>query len=47
VVVNGAHEGYWIVGNGVKSGERVVVEGTQNVRGGIVVKPTAADKAKS
>lgn len=46
VVVNGAHEGYWVVQKGVKSGERVVVEGTQKVRGGIVVKPRKADKAK-
>ena len=46
VVVNGAHEGYWVVQKGVKNGERVVVEGTQKVRGGIVVKPRKADKAK-
>ena len=36
--------GMW---KGMKKGERVVVEGTQKVRGGIIVKLEKADKAKS
>ncbi|MGV6476528.1 efflux RND transporter periplasmic adaptor subunit [Azotobacter vinelandii] len=32
----------WLVGKGLVSGERVVVEGTQRVRGGVTVRPVEA-----
>jgi len=31
----------WIINDGLKAGERVVVEGTQKVRPGVVVKPVS------
>ena len=31
----------WIITDGLKAGERVVVEGTQKVRPGVVVKPVS------
>jgi RND family efflux transporter MFP subunit len=37
---------YWIVNDGVKPGERVVVEGLLKVRDGSPVKPAPADSAK-
>ena len=37
VEVSGAHQGQWVVAKGLKKGERVVIEGTQKVRDGILV----------
>lgn len=45
VTVGGAHERQWVITKGLEKGERVVVEGTQKVRDGIVVKVRAPAKA--
>ena len=37
----------WIVTDGLKAGERVVVEGLLKVRDGVPVKPVPAGSAKS
>lgn len=45
VTVGGAHGDRWVITKGLEKGERVVVEGTQKVRSGVVVKlgkPAAA-----
>ncbi len=46
VKVNGAHEGEWVIAKGLKAGERVVVEGTQKVRDGILVELKKAGTPK-
>jgi len=44
IEVNGAHERYWVVAKGLEKGERVIVEGVQKVRNGIVVVAETAKK---
>jgi membrane fusion protein (multidrug efflux system) len=39
VKVGGRSDGFWIIQEGLKAGERVVVEGTQKVREGVKVNP--------
>ncbi len=39
VEVGTAHQGQWVIKKGLKKGERVVVEGMQKVRPGMLVKP--------
>ena len=39
VKVGGRSDGFWIIEDGLKAGERVVVEGTQKVREGVKVSP--------
>jgi membrane fusion protein (multidrug efflux system) len=39
VKVGGRSDGYWIIQEGLKAGERVVAEGTQKVREGVKVNP--------
>jgi multidrug efflux pump subunit AcrA (membrane-fusion protein) len=46
VEVSGVHQGQWVVAKGLKKGERVVVEGTQKVRDGILVELQEAGAPK-
>ena len=41
VVVGRSYKNQWIIQKGLKKGEKVIVEGTQKVRPGMVVKPKA------
>jgi membrane fusion protein (multidrug efflux system) len=47
--VGQGYQGQWIIKKGLKKGEKVIVEGTQKVRPGIVVnaKPYSAKKGSS
>jgi membrane fusion protein (multidrug efflux system) len=36
----------WVIDEGLKANDRVVTEGTQNIKDGVVVNPTSADPAK-
>ena len=49
VEVGRSYKNQWIIQKGLKKGEKVIVEGTQKVRSGVVVKPKAytAKKASS
>jgi len=49
VEVGRGYQDQWIIKKGLKKGEKVIVEGTQKVRPGVVVKPKAyaAKKAKT
>ncbi len=49
VEVGRGYQGHWVIKKGLKKGEKVIVEGTQKVRPGVVVKPKtyAAKKAKT
>ena len=49
VEIGRGYQGQWIIKKGLKKGEKVIVEGTQKVRPGVVVKPKAysAKKASS
>ena len=42
IQVSGSHDRFWVVAKGLEKAERVVVEGLQKVRDGIVVVPQAA-----
>jgi membrane fusion protein (multidrug efflux system) len=41
VEVGRGYQGQWIIKKGLKKGEKIIVEGTQKVRPGVVVKPKA------
>jgi membrane fusion protein (multidrug efflux system) len=41
VEIGRGYQGQWIIKKGLKKGEKVIVEGTQKVRPGMVVKPKA------
>ncbi len=43
VKLNGVYEKQWIITKGLKPGERIIVEGVQKVKNGMVVKPVHAD----
>jgi membrane fusion protein (multidrug efflux system) len=47
VEVGPAYRGQWVIESGLKEGERVIVEGLQKARPGVVVapKPIAAESA--
>lgn len=46
VAVGRSHQNQWVVRKGLKAGEKVIVDGTQKVRPGVVVKASAyTDKA--
>jgi membrane fusion protein (multidrug efflux system) len=49
VEVGRSYKNQWIIQKGLKKGEKVIVEGTQKVRPGVVVKPKTytAKKASS
>ena len=49
VEIGRGYQGQWIIKKGLKKGEKVIVEGTQKVRPGVVVKPKTytAKKASS
>ena len=46
VVTSRAHAGQWVVSDGLGGGEKVVVEGLQNIRGGAAVQPELYDPNK-
>ena len=42
IVTTGTFGSYWVVSNGLKVGDRVIVQGTDKARPGMQVKPVAA-----